>query len=457
MGFTGGYRFRRFEGAAAPELHDCAIPGKVVVQRAAGLLDFEPVVKEGDTVKAGDPVFRAEAALSVTLVSPVGGLVETISETGATIASDGTSDAGSVPGHTRLPWHLDRGELLALFCSTGCTLLTDRPVLSAEEADMVRHVVINAVHNGPLDQAWTPSVTGDPSLFADGVRTLAAVFPNAEFVVAVNGRNEREMTGLVSGVSAVVRVLSDRYPQEHPRLLSRDAVGKRLVSPDGARDRSILIAAFFDIVQIAETMTRGRPLVDRILLVAGPGVSHPGWYRVRIGAAFGELKKLLLKSDGKGPWRIVRGNLFQGTAVENLDEPVRIDDREIAVIREADTRELWRFMRPGFAWDSYSLVTVAEALPLLPKRLDSGVHGGVRPCVQCNFCDEVCPVEIYPHLIWKYVLADRVDESFRFRPADCIGCGLCDYVCPSKIAISPSVAVAAEAYGKSRSADEGSD
>ena len=114
-------------------------------------------------------------------------------------------------------------------------------------------------------------------------------------------------------------------------------------------------------------------------------------------------------------------------------------------------------MNPGFVYDSYTRSTAAEYLPVLPKRLDSNVHGGERPCVQCNACDEVCPVGIYPFLIWKYVGVNRTEEAFRLRPYDCIGCGLCDYVCPSKIPVSASVKKAAEEYRESRRVDEVSD
>jgi len=186
-------------------------------------------------------------------------------------------------------------------------------------------------------------------------------------------------------------------------------------------------------------------------------VSKPGWYRVRIGTPFEELKRMLMKSDERGPWRIVRGGLFGGAAVNEQSAWLHTDDREITVIREAAKRELYRFMRPGFRWDSYSKSTVADVLPILSKILDSGVHGGERPCVQCNYCDEVCPVSIYPFLIRKHVKAGSTKESFRLRPYDCIGCGLCDYVCPSKITISQAVKEARDAYRTSGSDNEAAD
>ena len=127
-------------------------------------------------------------------------------------------------------------------------------------------------------------------------------------------------------------------------------------------------------------------------------------------------------------------------------------DREITVIREAERREMFRFVMPGFDLDAYPKSTVGSIIPLLPKKLDSGVHGGKRYCVQCNYCDEVCPSRLYPHLIWKHVNADNIEGSFRLRPQDCVGCRICDYVCPSKIDISDGIEKAKAALYESRRA-----
>ena len=50
------------------------------------------------------------------------------------------------------------------------------------------------------------------------------------------------------------------------------------------------------LVQFAEGMTLGRPLIDRIAMVAGPGVSRPGWYRVRTGTPFNFIADKLFKT-----------------------------------------------------------------------------------------------------------------------------------------------------------------
>lgn len=457
MDFRGGYSFKNFEGTAEPVLREFSVPKTAVVSTEFTALAFTPTVKTGDTVKAGQTVFRSDEKTAVELVSPVNGTVREINGGKVTVVSDSTPSFEPVGSHARAPWHLDRSDVFRLFRSSGCVLLLDGHFSSLADMDGVKNIIINAVHNAPLDQSWTPGMIYHPHVFSNGLKTLSVLFPGAMITIGINKKNKKYFNTPEITDYASVQIMSDRYPQEHPELLVRDTIHRRFVSPEGFRDPSILVIPFFDLIQTAEIMTLGRPFIDRILMIAGPGVSNPGWYRVRIGTPFEALQDSLFKSDAYGPWRIIRGNLFNGESIVSTALPVYHSDAEISVIRENAFRELWRFMRPGFTWDSYPKTTVAGLLPILPKQLDSNVHGGVRPCVQCNYCDEVCPVAIYPHLIWKYAQAGKADESFRFKPYDCIGCRLCDYVCPSKIDISEDVMKAKESYHSLRRSDEKSD
>jgi Na+-transporting NADH:ubiquinone oxidoreductase subunit A len=65
--------------------------------------------------------------------------------------------------------------------------------------------------------------------------------------------------------------------------------------------------------------------------------------------------------------------------------------------------------------------------------MDCNRHGGLRACIQCNFCPQVCPVDILPQLAYKAILAGEVEEALAHGLLDCVECGLCSLVCPSKI------------------------
>jgi Na+-translocating ferredoxin:NAD+ oxidoreductase subunit C len=429
MAFKGGYQFRHFEGEAEPFLRDAPLPETVTVP--GGVTPFIPLVGEGSRVLAGEPV--ADCGGLCSFPAPVSGIVAAAGETGVTITASGDPSFVPVPGHIRAPGNLDRTSLLRVFRESGCSLLFGGRFSGDSEFSTIRRIIVNAVHNSPFDQAWTPDIFDGGGRFSEGLQTLKLLFPESEIAVGVNRRNRAFFSARASGAS--VHVLSDRFPQEHPELLARDVYS---IEP-GSPAPSLLVIPFEEVIRIGECMFGGRPLIDRIVLVAGPGVSRPGWHRIRIGTPFAEIAKYLLKSDEFGPWRIIRGGILDGSAVSPSDEFFRVTDREITVIRECCERDLFRFVNPGFDYDSYSRLTVSSWFPFLNRRLDSGLHGGVRPCVQCNFCNEVCPFGIYPHLIWKKVTAGFTEESFRLLPHHCIGCGLCDYVCPSRIEISSAV------------------
>ncbi len=84
--------------------------------------------------------------------------------------------------------------------------------------------------------------------------------------------------------------------------------------------------------------------------------------------------------------------------------------------------------------------------------MDCNRHGGVRACIACGYCAQVCPVDILPQLTFKAVLADTVEEFLAHGLLDCVECGLCTYVCPSKIELADILVQAKAAYYKEQTA-----
>ena len=179
--------------------------------------------------------------------------------------------------------------------------------------------------------------------------------------------------------------------------------------------------------------------------------------RLRIGTSVADILGQAGKADSYGPWRAILGDPLTGRGIESPGEPLLYGDTEISVISEHAVRDLFAFLDPGFTSDSYCRATVSSILPLFPRKIETNVHGGVRPCVQCNFCDEVCPAGIYPFLIWKYAAIGKDEEAFRLRPDACIECGLCDYVCPSKISLLDGIRQVKQSLKTAREAHAAAD
>ena len=96
-------------------------------------------------------------------------------------------------------------------------------------------------------------------------------------------------------------------------------------------------------------------------------------------------------------------------------------------------REVLAFVQPGFNKRSYSNTFASFFKPLFNEKFTTALRGEARPCVFCGFCENVCPVGIIPHLIYRYLDHDRPEDAYRVEFDKCIDCGLCSYVCVSKI------------------------
>ena len=122
-----------------------------------------------------------------------------------------------------------------------------------------------------------------------------------------------------------------------------------------------------------------------------------------------------------------------GKVCDNLSVPVDRTASSIAVLEENRDRQFLSFLRPGIQSDSFSNAFASSLFPKARRKLDTNVKGENRPCVYCNYCENVCPAGLMPYLLSKYVTHEMVEEAGRHRILACIECGLCTYVCPSKL------------------------
>ena len=103
---------------------------------------------------------------------------------------------------------------------------------------------------------------------------------------------------------------------------------------------------------------------------------------------------------------------------------------------EHTEREFLGFIRPGFDRSSYAPCFLSALRLKFRERFSTAMRGEGRPCVSCNFCEEVCPAGIMPHLLHKYLYEDLIEEADVARIDLCVRCGLCSFVCPSKIELT---------------------
>ena len=204
--------------------------------------------------------------------------------------------------------------------------------------------------------------------------------------------------------------------------------------PQGSRAIAcgVLVLDIQAVLAVHDAVVLGRPAIDRIVALSGPGFSRNLHVRARVGTPVAHVVDSRLRIPGR--FRLVENSLLTGSRIADPSStPIGQETDNIIAVPEKEEEGFLPFAGAGFRKDSYSLTFASRLLPL-EKEVDTNLHGEARPCISCGFCDSVCPVRILPSVLHKYVKRAPFDETLRrYRIARCMDCNLCTYVCTSKI------------------------
>jgi len=214
-----------------------------------------------------------------------------------------------------------------------------------------------------------------------------------------------------------------KYPYDHFTVLARHLGLSRQGGPIWAMRTE-------GVVAVDRVLTLGRPHLTRVISVAGAGVISPTHIEVPPGYPLKAITDQYVFQHNR---RVIDGGILTGEALGESSLGVQVECQGITVLSEPKEREFLGFMRPGADRASYSACFLSALLKAFRERFTTAVRGEGRPCVTCNFCEEVCPVGLMPHLLHKYLHRELLEEAGRAGVEKCISCGLCSYVCPSKI------------------------
>jgi Na(+)-translocating NADH:ubiquinone oxidoreductase A subunit len=177
-------------------------------------------------------------------------------------------------------------------------------------------------------------------------------------------------------------------------------------------------------------LTLSKPCLARIVSVGGSGVDSATHVNIMAGYPVQRIRDEYVSQPES---RVINGGVMTGNKLEAGSLGIDTECRGITAIGELREREFLGFIRPGRDRRSYSASYLSSLRGDFREPLTSGFRGEKRPCISCNFCEDVCPAGITPHLIHKYLYRDLIEEAEQARVDLCVECGLCSYVCPSKI------------------------
>ncbi len=225
-----------------------------------------------------------------------------------------------------------------------------------------------------------------------------------------------------------------RYGLEHPHVLAR-ALG---LSTEGGAVWSIKVEG---VLAVDRALTLSRPCLVRTISIGGPCAKEPVHLDAMVGYPIADI--LSTYANHQEAMRVINGGMLTGKTL-NGQLGLDAEARGLTLVPEPTEREFLGFTRPGFDRRSYSQCFLSTLRGRFTERITTGTRGEMRPCVSCNFCEEICPARIMPHLLHRYLYSDLITEAEQARIDLCVQCGLCSYVCPSKLELKQEFADAME-------------
>ncbi len=417
-------------GAPSDDLVSLSVPATVaVLPERIPYIKPRLRVQTGDKVQVGSVVCEDKTDPRIVFVSPGGGVVtdivfgprRVIRE--VVIKLDRDEAAATFPAVTEADLdRMPREELVARLLEGGVwPLLRELPFRKIAPPDGVPPAIMVGLDGRePFQPNPERYLNADNRPLLDfGLKVLGRL---CDRVLVHTDPKRKDFCRTFK--NALTHAVAGHYPAEDPGVLLYHIRH----SPE---DNRAWFISGQDLLLLAGFLQRGTLPTERLFVVAGSGAAERQHVRSRLGAP---LKHLVLAEPTCPEPRYIVGGVLRGYS-GNPDGHIGLYETAVTVLPEAVEGEFMTLFRPGLGKPTRSRA-FASALRRTPMTMDTNVNGGHRACIACGYCSDVCPVDIWPQMTLKSILAEEVEEYLAHGLLDCVECGLCTYVCPSKIELA---------------------
>jgi Na+-transporting NADH:ubiquinone oxidoreductase subunit A len=425
----------RMKGTAARELTE----GVESVLYAVKPTDFPGLVprmevKQGDKVQAGSTLFIDKLRPGIRFTSPVSGTVVSVNRG-------------------------DRRKLLEVVIEKSGEDYIDfgRQDLSEISAEKVRELLLvsglwPAIRQRPYHIIAGPDSV-PKSIFISGFDT-APLAPDTNFIFgnSVASHFQKGITALKRLTNSKINLVlhgEEGTPGELKNIDGTDItwfsgphpagnVGVHIHHLDPLNKGEVIwIVNFQDVLTIGRLFEEGIYKNEKIIALTGSEVINPQYYKMITGASVAGIIKDNVKP---GRQRFISGNVLTGTKIQP-DGFLGYYDAQVTVIPEGDYSEFFGWAMPGINKLSFYKTFISSLLPKKNYRLDTNMHGGERAFVMTGKYEQVVPMDIYPMLLLKAILAQDIEmmENLGIYEIAEEDFALCEFICPSKIEIQSIV------------------
>ena len=419
-------------GAAVQKVKKVVNPDVVAVKPTdfRGLIP-RLLVKEGDTVLAGSPVFADKLSPEILFTSPISGTVCEIvrgekrklleirikADKEQKYENFGTAKINS----------LDEASIKEKLLESGLwPALVQRPYgIIAKPADRPKAIFISAFSTAPLAANPEFALKDEFENIQTGINALKKLTKGGVHV----SFNRANYAG--TPFHKFENIVSHIFGGKHPA----GNVGVQIshISPIMKGD-VVWTVSLMMVAAIGKLFNTGKYDMGRLVAVTGPAAADPSYVKGIAGMSMEDIAEYCRPDENV---RFISGDVLTGTNV-GADGFLGFYDNQVSLIKEGTDCEILGWAKPFRTKQfSASKAYFSWLTPSKKYEMDTNTHGEPRAFVLSNVYSKVLPMDIYPVYLLKACLAQDIDKMEQFGIYEVIeeDLALCEFVCPSKIAI----------------------
>ena len=405
MKFRGGYNIDLSNGPA--ERVDAAdTPNELFIPLCYSHFNFSDIkVENGQTVKKGEILAIDPENYNLPVLAPMSGTVQ-IDETVITLSKlskDGCAGTSESTGSAKL---------MAMGAWRYFENAFSRKPANPDKPD---GVILKLVDLDSFVMTSQVDLIGNIDDLCSGIEKIAELAGDAKVYIIISRKQAKSADikpkSLAGKGNIEVITIPDKYGQDNAALLA-DKIG---FNPD----QNIWSVTTQGIFAVDTVINKNQFSVDLMLSYAGPGVKDPRYIKAPVGYPLAKL------TDGDNTIdesvRLIDGGVLTGRTIQPEEKGLAINTVGVTVLSDSPKRKFLKFAMLGMDNLRFS------------KKMTTALEGEIRACIQCGYCQEVCPAGLMPDYLHKLLYAEDIDKADVSGLQKCVRCGLCSYICVSKI------------------------
>jgi Na+-transporting NADH:ubiquinone oxidoreductase subunit A len=390
------------------------------------------LVKEGERVALGQPMFTDKKNEGIVFTSPGCGIVSSINR-------------GAKRKFESIIIRLDGDEAIT-FCDPDKTL--ESYIQEEIREILIKSGLWTTIRTRPYGK--NPAITSNPcSLFitASDSSPLAAdpqvIIGDAPESYQLGLRVLRKLLSCpIHYCTGATQLLDceqidgiDYYSFQGPHPSGLPSTHIHFIDPV-SDNKTVWHIGYQDVIAIGHLFASGQLLSERIVALCGTGCLNPGLVRTRIGANLHELCRRELSLEDL---RIISGSVLSGRECqENIGFVGRFHD-QVSVILDSSGRSIFNWLLPGLKRFSTRPVFASAYVKDLKLPMNTALWGGRRAIYPLGTYDEVMPLDIIATSLLKSISKGDTEKSIALGCLELIeeDLGLCGFVCPGKNEFGP--------------------